>query len=178
MSHAQPFVADPALVSLDVAAAPDAPLLGNLLELYMHDLSAAFPSIALGDDGRFGYHSLPLYWREPERRFAFVIRHGGKVAGFALATRGSPVSEDPEVFDVAEFFVLRRHRRSGVGRRAAFLLWRALPGKWTVRASEGNPGAALFWRAAIAEFTQGAGVESERSGSPHAWRVFSFGCSP
>jgi predicted acetyltransferase len=165
-------------VSLDVATTADALLLGNLLELYMHDLSAAFPAIELGDDGRYGYHWLALYWREPERRFAFVIRHAGKIAGFALATRGSPVTEDPEVLDVAEFFVARRYRRSGVGRHAAFLLWQALPGKWTVRASEGNPGAVVFWRSAVAEFTHGTGVESERSGEPHAWRVFSFEHSP
>ena len=37
------------------------------------------------------------------------------------------------MLDVAEFFVLRRYRRSGVGRSAAFLIWKHFPGTWTVR---------------------------------------------
>ena len=114
-------MANPLEVSLDVAPARDAALLANLLELYVHDLSEAFPLIELGADGRFGYDPLPLYWSEPERRFPFLIRCGGRVAGFVLVARGSPASDDPDVLDVAEFFVLRRYRRSGVGRRAAFL---------------------------------------------------------
>ena len=126
-------------------ATPDmAPVLGNLLELYVHDLSDVFP-IELGPEGRFGYDKLPLYWAEPAVRHAFLIKHGGHLAGFAFATRGSPASENPEDLDVAEFFVLRGHRRSGVGRRAAMALWDAVPGHWVVRVSEANRAGLPFW---------------------------------
>ena len=162
-------------VVLEPATAGDAVLLSNLLELYIHDLSAAFPSVELGSDGRFGYSKLPLYWSEPDRRFPFLIKSESHVVGFALATRGSPASNDPNVFDVAEFFVIRRHRRSGLGRRAAMLLWNRLPGGWIVRVSEGVPAAVLFWRSVVAEFTSGAATEFKLPGSPHAWQVFSFG---
>jgi predicted acetyltransferase len=165
---------NPLEVVLDVAASSDAGRLANLLELYMHDLSEAFPDIELGTDGRFGYDTLPLYWSEPDCRFPFLIRYGTRVAGFVLVTRGSPASDDPGVFDVAEFFVIRRHRRSGVGRRAAFLVWDRLPGRWIVRVSEGNRGALPFWAGVIAEYTRGAATEFGRAGSPNAWRVFSF----
>ena len=167
-------MADLQEVVVDVAAPRDATLLENLLELYIHDLSEAFPGIELGPDGRFGYDKLPLYWSEPERRFPFLIRYRTRVAGFVLVTRGSPASDDPDVFDVAEFFVIRRHRRAGVARRAAFLVWDRFPGRWIVRVSEGNTGAVPFWDAVIAEYTSGAATESRRSGSPNAWRVFSF----
>jgi predicted acetyltransferase len=167
-------MANPREVVLEAAAASDAGVLANLLELYLHDLSEAFPIIELGADGRFGYDKLPLYWSEPERRLPFLIRYGTRVAGFVLVTRGSPASDDPEVFDVAEFFVLRRHRRSGVGRRAAFLVWDRLPGRWIVRVSEGNRGAIPFWAGVIADYTSGAATEFTRAGSPNAWRVFSF----
>ncbi|MEA2694021.1 MAG: hypothetical protein QOJ16_3408 [Acidobacteriota bacterium] len=167
-------MADPNEVVLDVATLADATLLSNLLELYVHDLSAAFPSIELGPDGRYGYPALALYWSEPERRFPFLIRCDARVAGFALAQRGSPATDDPDVFDVAELFVLRRYRRSGVGRRAAVLLWNRLPGRWLVRVSEGNLRALPFWAGVIAEFTEGAATEFKRPGHPHAWRVFSF----
>ena len=89
-------------LTVEDAAPRDATLLENLLELYIHDLSTAFPAIELGPEGRFGYPKLPLYWSEPERRFAFLIRSGARVVGFVLVTRGSPLSEDPDVFDVAE----------------------------------------------------------------------------
>ena len=161
-------------VSLDAATLADAGVLSNLLELYIHDLSAAFPGVELGSDGRFGYGKLELYWSEPESRFPFLIKRDGRVVGFALATRGSPASDDPTVFDVAEFFVIRRYRRSGVGRRAAALLWRRLPGKWIVRVSERNAAAVPFWAGAIARFAGGAATESRLPGTPHAWRVFSF----
>jgi predicted acetyltransferase len=167
-------MADPNEVVLDVATLADATLLSNLLELYVHDLSAAFPNVELGPDGRYGYRDLALYWSEPERRFPFLIRCDGRVAGFALARRGSPASDDPDVFDVAEFFVLRRYRRSGVGRRAAILLWNRLPGRWLVRVSEGNLGALPFWAGVITELTRGAATEFKRPGHPYAWRVFSF----
>lgn len=161
-------------VVLDPATSADAGLLANLLELYIHDISEAFPQVELGPDGRFGYSKLPLYWSEPEVRFPFLIKFEGRVAGFAFATRGSPVTDDPNVFDIAEFFVLRRYRRAGVGRRAAVLLWNRLPGKWIVRVSEGTPGALPFWAGVIAEFTGGAATKSTKPGNPHSWRVFSF----
>jgi predicted acetyltransferase len=148
-------------------------LLSNLLELYTQDLSDVF-SFDVGSDGRFGYSKLPLYWVDPERRFAFLIRATGRIAGFAFATRGSPMSDNPEDLDVAEFFVLRRHRRCGVGRHAARLLWNRVPGQWIVRVSEGNHMALAFWGSVIGEYTRGEFTEARRPGGMHGWRVFSF----
>jgi predicted acetyltransferase len=136
-------------ITLLRATSDDAERLSNLLELYMHDLSELF-SIEVGTDGRFGYDHLERYWREPEQRFAHLIRVGAQLAGFALARRGSPLTDDPTDLDVAEFFVLRRHRRAGVGMRAAALLWDAIPGHWIVRVAGGNLRALAFWRAAVA----------------------------
>lgn len=160
-------------VTLEPATRSDAPLLAHLLELYVHDLSEIFP-VRIGPDGRFGYERLPLYWSEPERRFPFLIRAGGELAGFTFAMRGSPASDDPETLDVAEFFVLRGHRRSGVGRRAAPLLWDRLRGAWTVRVSTANRAGVPFWESIVREYTGGAFEASERPGTPNPWRVLSF----
>jgi len=103
-----------------------------------------------------------------------LIRVGERPAGFALVTRGSPASDDPACLDVAEFFVLRRHRRAHVGREAARLLWDRLPGGWVVRVSTANRTALPFWRTTIDAYTRGAFSEGERPGRPHAWRVFGF----
>ncbi len=160
-------------IVLDAARPHDATLIANLLELYAHDLSHAF-DLELGADGRFGYPKLPLYWSEPERRFPFLIRCGIRVAGFALVARGSPASDGPEDFDVAEFFIVRRHRRSGVGRRAAFLLFDRFPVRWIVRVSGGNTGGGQFWTSIITEYTHGEFGDAVLPGIPHPWRVFSF----
>lgn len=161
---------------LERATPEAAPLLENLLELYMHDMSEIFP-IELEEDGRFGYDRLPLYWSEPEKRHAFLIRRGAAVAGFALATVGSPATEDPADLDVAEFFVLRRHRRSGVGREAAHALWDTLPGQWVVRCSQANRAGLPFWSETVRTYTGGAFREWTRPGDPNPWRVFSFASS-
>jgi predicted acetyltransferase len=166
-------VVDSQAVALEVATADTARLLSNLVQLYLHDMSAIFP-IEVGTDGRFRYGDLSLYWSEPEKRFPFLIRSGAQLAGFALATRGSPATDDPAHFDVAEFFVLRGHRRAGVGKQAAFLMWNRLPGEWVVRVSDANRAGLPFWRTTVQGYTRGAFAEIERPGSPHAWRVFRF----
>ena len=75
-------------VTLQPATLADAALLANLLELYVHDLSEVFP-VEIGSNGRFGYAKLSLYWSEPSTHWAFLIRSGLQIAGFAVVTRGS-----------------------------------------------------------------------------------------
>jgi predicted acetyltransferase len=168
----------PTTTILQRATQADAELLSNLLELYIHDICDLFPAVELGPNGRFGYAKLPLYWSEPERRFAYLIRHGASIAGFALATRGSPVTPNPDVHDVAEFFVLRKYRRLGVGRAAALRLWQGLPGAWTVRVSERNHRALEFWSGVIAASCGAANVETTQGINADGWRIFSFESRP
>jgi predicted acetyltransferase len=164
----------PRRVALERASPDQAGLLSNLLGLYMHDMSEMFP-VEVDADGVFRYEKLALYWSKPDTHFPFLIYTGGQVAGFALATRGSPASDDPSDLDVAEFFILRGHRRMGVGREAAFLLWNRIPGRWIVRVLVANSSGLSFWRRTIARYTEEQFVESRRSGTPHDWQVFTFG---
>ena len=159
--------------ALETAKPEHALLLGHLIELYLHDLSDIFP-IDVGPNGRFGYDRLPLYFEEPERHLPFVIRANGHPAGFALVTRGSPVTQDPADLDIAEFFVARRYRRSSVGRTAAFQLWDRMPGRWIVRVSEGNRRGLPFWRKIISEYTNGVFSVDTLPGTPHPWCVLTF----
>lgn len=154
------------------ATTEDAPVLANLLELYAHDFSE-FLDLKIGVDGRFGYEPLPLYWKEPNR-FPFLVRANSDLAGFVLVCKGSRVSGDGEIWDMAEFFVLRRYRRNGVGVRVAHDVWRMLTGHWEVRVADKNVVGRAFWKHAISEFT-GVPVEStltEVSGKK--WHVFSL----
>lgn len=128
-------------VTLQRATRDAAPLLQNLLELYLHDMSEFFP-VEPGPDGRFGYEKLELYWTQPAVRQAFLIQRGGRVAGFALATRGSPASDDPAVLGFA-----RMRGRAGAlrGRRIG---GRTVPRRRATRARVGRPRSAgvAAWR--------------------------------
>jgi predicted acetyltransferase len=161
-----------ARIELQGAHYEDAPILLNLLELYSHDFSE-FCRVDIGEDGRFGYKLLPLYWSEPGRH-SFLIRRDGRLAGLALVKRGSEFSGIATVWDLAEFFVLRGCRRHGVGTRAAHEVWRHFPGSWEVRVMQSNLAAHLFWERAISDFTHrpAQSVVVEKDGKH--WHLFSF----
>lgn len=139
-----------ASIQIIPALPEEADVLSNLIELYAYDFSA-FMDLKLGEDGRFGYPQLPLYWTDPQR-FPFFIRVGGRLAGFVLVRKGSQVLNDPDTWDMAEFFIVRSQRRSGAGMGAAHEVWRLFPGKWEVRVSDRNTKAKPFWAHSIAAF--------------------------
>jgi predicted acetyltransferase len=133
--------------------------------------------LELGADGRFGYKNLPLYWRELHR-YAFLARVDGNLAGFVLVKQGSEVAGDTTVWDMAEFFVVRRHRRRGIGTELAQQVWRRFPGPWEVRVMQANRSAGFFWERAI-ERVAGKPIHStpfEKDGE--LWQVFLFNSEP
>ena len=148
------------------------PVLANLFELYAHDFSE-LSDLKIGVDGRFGYEPLSLYWSE-SNRFPFLVRANGELAGFVLVQQGSQVSGAGEIWDVAEFFILRGYRRHGVGMKVAHDVWRMFTGRWEVRVADKNLVARAFWKHAVSEFT---GVRADSTFTEVAgkrWHVFSF----
>ena len=118
----------------------DRSVLRRLLELYRYDFSE-FDGADVGPHGEFGYRYLDHYWTDESRR-PFLFKVDGAWAGFALVRVGDPN-------DIAEFFVLRKYRRTGVGGQAAADVLRRFPGRWTVRQQLTNPDATAFWRSVI-----------------------------
>lgn len=161
-------------VEVEVVPAPpeQESVIANLLELYAHDFSE-YVELRLGPDGRFGYERLRLYWEEPGRH-PFIIRADGQLAGFAFVRKGSEISDDAEVWDMAEFFVARGFRRRGVGMRAARELWRRFPGRWEVRVIDRNRKAKEFWQRAVEEFLGDAVEPTLFAGDGRGWHVYSF----
>ncbi|WP_406707223.1 GNAT family N-acetyltransferase [Tunturiibacter gelidoferens] len=157
---------------LEPALREQSPILASLLELYSHDFSEFHP-LSIGPDGRFGYKSLPLYWSQSNRH-PFLIRSQAKLAGFALVKRGSETSDNQEVWDMAEFFILRGCRRHRIGTLAAQEVWRRLPGPWEIRVMQSNPSATSFWTQAISEFIRESiqPVKIEKDGK--SWQQYSF----
>jgi predicted acetyltransferase len=159
-------------VEVVLAAREQEPVLANLLELYAHDFSE-LRDLDIGEDGRFGYGALPLYWTETGR-FPFLVRVGGRLAGLVLVRRGSGSSGEAVVWDMAEFFVIRGYRRRRIGTKVAHEVWRRFPGRWEIRAMQKNDAARRFWQEAISSFTgeESHSVAFEREGV--AWIKFLF----
>lgn len=134
-------------IELEACGPERRPVLKALFQLYTHDFSEQWAGQDRGEleeDGRFApYPYLDLYWAEADRS-AWLIRADGRLAGFALLS-GHSHSGLPADHEVAEFFVVRKHRRAGVGRIAAERLIRERPGQWEIAVARANTGAMGFW---------------------------------
>jgi predicted acetyltransferase len=141
---------------LEVApiAPSEEPVLRHLIDLYAYDFSEIL-GLDVEDDGRFRFPALAPYWTDPGHH-PFFFRVAGKLAGFALVQDRSHLTGAQGVHDMAEFFVLRRYRRQGLGALAARELFRRFPGPWEVRERPANVGAIAFWRRVIDGYTEGA----------------------
>jgi len=131
--------------------------LDALFQLYTHDFSEQWAGTERGEleeSGRFpDYPYLELYWTEAARKPS-LIRVDGRLAGFVLLNDHSH-SGLPLDHAVAEFFVVRKHRRGGVGRAAALAAIGPRPGQWELAIARKNTGALAFWRGVAAELASG-----------------------
>jgi predicted acetyltransferase len=117
--------------------------LRNLLQLYQYDFSE-IEDTQIGPDGRF--HQLDAV----EYQHAYLITANGKLAGFALVSRQqSSVGPESAWWSMREFFIMRAHRRTGIGRTAARLVIDRHPGAWEVTETPNNLSATEFWRTVL-----------------------------
>jgi len=155
------FTYDPATVTSETtmqitllpAAASGQPALANLMQLYHYDLSEV-NGADVDEYGRFGSARLDAYWIEADCH-PFLIRSDGQLAGFALVHRQSRLHNSFDGYSIADFFVMRRYRRQGVGRTAAILLFDRFPGPWEVSSSADNVPGHVFLRGVVDHYTGG-----------------------
>lgn len=135
-------------------------LLRNLMQAYRHDLSE-FDGSDPDESGLFGVGSyFDLYWTEATR-YPFKVEIDGSLAGFVLVRELGA-----RTYSIAEFFVVRRHRRRGIGREVAFQVFDRFPGKWCVAQDQDNTPAQEFWRRVVAEYTDGVYEEEWSQAQP------------
>jgi predicted acetyltransferase len=145
-------------------------VLRNLLELYCHDL-AEWLLLDAKDDGTYGYPPEKVWSPRVEVHLASL---GSVPVGFALVGSAEPYVGDAEARDVNEFFVVRRHRRSGLGQALATHVFGLHPGRWLVRVYQGNLPALPFWRRIVGAHTGGAYREEVRSVAGRSWSYLTF----
>lgn len=130
----------------------DKEILRHLLEKYDYEFSQ-YDLRDVNRFGLFGYSYLDHYWTEPNR-WAYFIFVDDTMAGFAM------VNDFPEVeetdFTLAEFFVMYKYRRIGVGEYAARYIFDTFKGRWQLKRHPKNVGSVLFWNKVVREYTHGA----------------------
>ena len=151
-------------VVLEPAQSGQRDTLANLFQLYTYDFTEQWAGLdrgEVGEDGLFdAYPYLDSYWSDPDRH-PYLIRADGHIAGFVLIN-GFSHSGLPVDFAVAEFFVMRKHRRGGVGQAAARAAIAPYAGHWELAVARRNTAALPFWRAVAAELASGPAEEIDR----------------
>lgn len=145
-------------ISIELIDQKDQELLKSMLYDYQKEMLG-------GDPPEYKY--LDSYWQKVDR-FPYFIKVDGKIAGFALVNGYNLVIEDGK--NIAEFYVLKEYRKSGVGKEAARLVYNSFPGKWENRQIVENPYAHSYWQRLIAEFTNNEFEEIEMDNDKwHGW---------
>ncbi|WP_232214189.1 GNAT family N-acetyltransferase [Bacillus sp. SG-1] len=155
-------------MKLTEAALAEKEVIKNLMQYYFYDFSE-FIDTAVMTKGKFGeYPYLDNYWEEPAR-YPFLLTSEGEYAGFVLVRY---IEEgDTYYYSIAEFFIMKKFRRKGLGREAAFKIFDRFKGCWEVSQIKRNGPANIFWRKTINEYTGGDWVERETDG--HFAQLFS-----
>ena len=152
------------------------PVLHRLMQLYLHDASEF-----TGDDptreGLFTYRHFEEYWKEPDR-FPFLIYSDVNLAGFVLVNSYTVVLGQGEGMSISEFFVMRKYRRQGMGRRAAFHVFDRYPGLWEIREHKDNLAGQQFWSTIISEYTKGRFTETILNNDDWIGPIQTFDNSP
>jgi len=159
----------PPVIELRAASIAERPIVERLLQLYCHDFSE-FAGIESAQgrvdaEGRFAYPWIDLYWSEAGRE-ALLHRVNGDLAGFVLLNRWSATGE-PVDRAIAEFFVMRKYRRAGIGMQVAHRVLRDRPGRWEIPVAAYNAPALAFWRRTVGSL--GAAEIEERTGDGERW---------
>jgi predicted acetyltransferase len=152
-------------IQLIHASLEQAPIIAQLYELYTYEMTD-LADFDINDNGYFGYDELPLYWKDPNRH-PYLVLINKKLAGFVLIQKGSPVDIDPDIWDIAEFFIMRRFRKKGIGQFVAHQIWKKFTGRWQVRVWDNNKTAHAFWDAVIGNFAKRLVIPTRREYQGH-----------
>ncbi|MDZ4718080.1 MAG: GNAT family N-acetyltransferase [Roseiflexaceae bacterium] len=128
-------------------------LLLRLMQFYLYDLSE-HELADIGPDGHFADGALRAWLAEPSNQ-PFLFYNAGQPIGFAFVGCNSHQLPVPDIYTISAFFILRRYRRQGLGRKAAYQLFERFPGRWEIATLGANTQAISFWRSVVDTFTNG-----------------------
>ncbi len=147
----------------------------NLAQLYQYDFSEFLPGEVDGN-GQYPYIDVRRYLTHRGHK-AYLARSNGYWCGFVLVSDHLHRRRGGDGRYLAEFFVMRRYRRQGIGRELAFKTFDTYRGYWEVAEVGSNGPAQTFWRKVIGEYTRGRYEEKtiNEDGMPIIWQTFDSG---
>ncbi|UQZ87582.1 hypothetical protein SK3146_06884 [Paenibacillus konkukensis] len=110
----------------------------------------------LNNHGLYLYKYLDHQWTDEYRR-PFIVQVDGQIAGFVLMILDVPkeytkLSSSEKTHVVSDFFIMRKYRRKGVGRKVAYSLFEQFTGTWEIRQTLANKPAYAFWKQVISQY--------------------------
>ncbi|MBS1600270.1 MAG: GNAT family N-acetyltransferase [Bacteroidetes bacterium] len=137
-------------------------IIKNLMQFYIYDFSE-YVDCDVEENGLYkDYPHLDDYWKEKHHRFPYLIIQEEKYIGFVLVRIVE--SHQRNFFSIAEFFIMRKYRREGIGKTVAIQIFNLHKGYWEIFQRESNKPAQLFWNKIIDEYTNGEFVERAEEG--------------
>jgi predicted acetyltransferase len=126
--------------------------LRNLLEKYDYEFSQ-YDGRDINNAGLYEYDSLDSYWSE-EKKHAYFIKVDNKLAGLVMVNDQRDIEIETD-YSMAEFFVIYKYRKSGVGARAAAQIFNTHRGKWQINYHPKNIASKRFWNKVVKTQTKG-----------------------
>lgn len=143
------------MINIEVlpASVADKLIIRHLFQLYSHDFSV-YDDADVDEHGLYDYPRIDHYWTE-DIRYPFLVRVDGQIAGFAFVRELEKEEATTLTYSIAEFFILRKYRRKGIGKAVAFQLFDRFRGQWYVGQYVSNEPSHVFWNTIIDEYTNG-----------------------
>lgn len=145
-------------ISLITASVDKWVLLENMLQLYAYDFSE-FTNDEINEYGDYGFSRLLRYYWNEKNPDPFIVKVNDNIAGFVMVK--NILIDGIEYRSIGEFFILKKYRKSGIGKRVAQMVFKKFPGKWYVDMIRSNIPACSFWEKVITDFTEGKYSSSE-----------------
>ena len=129
------------------------PLLYRLLQYALFEMSATDGN-EMNALGVYEYPWFDLYFTDDDRD-AYLIEdaNSGAVLGFVMVNQYLQKSANGH--SIAEFLILPKFRRAGLGTAVAKEIFATYGGNWEVEPSLGSRGAEGFWQSVIDFVTNG-----------------------
>jgi predicted acetyltransferase len=136
-------------IKLQIATLYDMPTVLNMANLYRYDLSE-FMAWSVEADGMHRCYGLEDYWKH--NNLPFIIYVDNELAGFLLVeTFTEDASRD---YEIGEFFILRKFRRSGIATKVCLELFDRFKGRWVVSQLAPNKPAIDFWHKILSLYSE------------------------
>lgn len=129
-------------------------IIENLFGYYIYEMSG-FLQLNPNSDGQYSFNpeSLSAYWQLPNSSYIpYFIYVDQNIAGFALVRR---YPQCQALWDMEQFFVLRKYASQGVGHKAFAQVCAQHQGQWQIRVLKENVKALHFWKSAVSQLCAG-----------------------